>query len=69
MLMLKMLMFRKKIKDKKECIVAIYYKCELSLFGRDDTKQTKSFIFIVLPEAKQVPKVQKKKKKKKKKIN
>ena len=44
---------------KKHCIVVIYYKFELSLLGRDDTKQAKSLIFIVLPQAEQVPKVQK----------
>ena len=38
------------------------YKCELSLFGRDDKKQSKSLIFIVVP---QVEQFQKKKKKKK----
>ena len=27
----------------------IYYKYKLSLFGRDDIRQAKSFIFIVLP--------------------
>ena len=36
------------------------YKYELSLFGRDDTKQVKSFIFIVVPQVEQFPKVQKK---------
>ena len=50
----------------------------MSLFGRDDTKQAKSLIFIVVPQVEQFPKVQKKKtqnknkkkqnKKKKKKI-
>ena len=29
---------------------------ELSLFGRDDTKQAKSLIFIVVPQVEQVPK-------------
>ena len=38
------------------------YKCELSLFGRDDKKQAKSLIFIVVPQVEQFPKVQKKKK-------
>ena len=37
------------------------YKYELSLFGRDDTKQAKSLIFIVVPQVEQFPKVQKKK--------
>ena len=38
------------------------YKYKLSLFGRDDTKQAKSLIFIVVPQVEQFPKVQKKKK-------
>ena len=45
------------------------YKYKLSLFGRDDTKQTKSLlcsIFIVVPQIEQFPKVQKTKKMKKK---
>ena len=29
---------------------------EFSLFGRDDTKQAKSLIFIVVPQVEQVPK-------------
>ena len=37
------------------------YKYKLSLFGRDDTKQAKSLIFIVVPQVEQFPKVQKKK--------
>ena len=37
------------------------YKYEWSLFGRDDTKQAKSLIFIVVPQVEQFPKVQKKK--------
>ena len=36
------------------------YKYKLSLFGRDDTKQAKSLIFIVVPQVEQFPKVQKK---------
>ena len=40
------------------------YKYELSLFGRDDTKQAKNLIFIVVPQVEQFPKVQKRKKKK-----
>ena len=32
-----------------------------SLFGRDDTKQAKSLIFIVVPQVEQFPKVQEKK--------
>ena len=42
MLVLKMLML------KKLCIAIIYYKWKLSLLGRDDTKQAKSLIFIVV---------------------
>ena len=45
------------------------YKYKLSLFGRDDTKQTKSLlcsIFTVVPQIEQFPKVQKTKKMKKK---
>ena len=37
------------------------YKYKLSLFGRDDTKQAKSLIFIVVPQVEQFPKVQKNK--------
>ena len=37
------------------------YKYKLTLFGRDDTKQAKSLIFIVVPQVEQFPKVQKKK--------
>ena len=36
------------------------YKYKLSHFVRDDTKQTKSLIFIVVPQVQQFPKVQKK---------
>ena len=50
------------LRKKKQCIAIIYYKWKLNLFGRDDTKQAKSLIFIVVPQAEQVPKVQKKKK-------
>ena len=53
MLVLKMLMLKK----RNQCIAIIYYKYKLSLFGRGDTKQTKSLIFIVVPQAEQVPKV------------
>ena len=35
------------------------YKYKLSLFSRDDTKQAKSLIFIVVPQVGQFPKVQK----------
>ena len=52
--MLKMLV----LKMIKKCINM--YKYELSLFGRDETKQTKSLIFIVVPQVEQFPKVQKK---------
>ena len=38
------------------------YKCKLSLFGRDGTKQAKSLMFTVVPQVEQFPKVQKKKK-------
>ena len=37
----------KKKEKKKLCIAIIYYKCKLSLFGRDNTKQVN--IFIVVP--------------------
>ena len=36
------------------------YKYKLSLFGRDDKKQAKSLIFILVPQVEQFPKVQKK---------
>ena len=36
------------------------YNYELRLFDRDDTKQAKSLIFIVVPQVEQFPKVQKK---------
>ena len=54
MLMLKMLV----LKMVKKYINI--YKYKLSLFGRDDTKQAKSLIFIVVPQVEQFPKVQKK---------
>ena len=54
--MLKMLIF----KNKKQYIAVIYYRRKLSLFGRDDTRQGKSFIFIVISQAEHVPKVKKK---------
>ena len=38
------------------------YKCKLSLFGRDGTKQAKSLMFTVVSQVEQFPKVQKKKK-------
>ena len=38
------------------------YKYKLSLFDRDDTKQGKSLIFIVVPQLEQFPRVPKKKK-------
>ena len=37
------------------------YKQELNLSDRDDTKQAKSLIFIVVPQVEQFPKVQTKK--------
>ena len=37
-------------------------KYKLSPFGRDDTKQAKSLIFIAVTKVEQFPKVQKKKK-------
>ena len=55
MLMLKMLV----LKMVKKYINI--YKYKLSLFGRDDTKQAKSLIFIVVPQVEQFPKVQKEK--------
>ena len=57
MLMLKMLV----LKMVKKYINI--YKYKLSLFGRDDTKQAKSLIFIVVPQVEQFPKVQEKKEK------
>ena len=39
-------------------------KYKLSPFGRDDTKQAKSLIFIAVTKVEQFPKVRKKKKKK-----
>ena len=39
------------------------YKYKLSLFGREDTKQAKSLVFIVVTKVEQFPKVQKKFKK------
>ena len=57
MLMLKMLV----LKMFKRLYIYIY-KYKLSFFGRDDTKQAKSLIFIVVPQVEQFPKVQEKKK-------
>ena len=63
MLMLKMLVlmliFKKKKKRKKQYIAYIYYERKLSVFVRDDTRQAKILIFIVVPQAEQVPKVKK----------
>ena len=63
MLMLKMLVlmliFKKKKKKKKQYIAYIYYERKLSVFVRDDTRQAKILIFIVVPQAEQVPKVKK----------
>ena len=39
------------------------YKYELSLFGRNDTKQAISLIFIVVPQVEHFPKNTKKNKK------
>ena len=66
MLVLKMLENKQKAKEK-QCIAITYHKYKLSLFGTEDTKQTKSFIFIVVLQTKQDWKVQKKKKKRRKK--
>ena len=55
--MLKMLV-SKMVKN----IYIYIYKYKLSLFGRDDTKQAKSLIFIVVSQVEQFPKVQIKKK-------
>ena len=57
MLMLKMLV----LKMVKKYINI--YKYKLSLFGRDDTKQAKSLIFIVVPQVEQFQKKQVQKKK------
>ena len=46
MLMLKML----ELKLFKKYINICIDKCKLSLFGRDDAKQAKSLIFIVVPQ-------------------
>ena len=51
---------RKNKKPQKQCIAIIHYKCKFSLFGRDDTRQAISLIFIMVPQAEQVRKVQKK---------
>ena len=58
MLVLKMLIFFF-YKRKKQCIACIYYERELTVFVRDDTRQAKILIFIVVPQAEQVPKVKK----------
>ena len=54
-----MLIFKKKKKKKKQYIAYIYYERKLSVFVRDDTRQAKILIFIVVPQAEQVPKVKK----------
>ena len=62
MLVLKLLKKKEKKNTKqKQCVALTYYKCFLSLFGRDDTKQAKSLIFNVVSQAEQGPKVQGKK--------
>ena len=40
------------LEDK--CIEIIYYKCKLSLFGKDETRQAKSLIFTVAPKTEQL---------------
>ena len=50
---------KKKKKKKKQYIAYIYYERKLSVFVRDDTRQAKILIFIVVPQAEQVPKVKK----------
>ena len=52
MLALKMLLLKKNI-------AIIYYKQKLILLGRNGTRQAKSLIFIVVPQAEQVAKVKK----------
>ena len=53
MLMLKILVLKMVKKDIN------IYKSKLSLFGRGDTKQAKSLVFIVVTKVEQFPKVQK----------
>ena len=53
MLMLKILVLKMVKKDIN------IYKYKLSLFGREDTKQAKSLVFIVVTKVEQFPKVQK----------
>ena len=66
MLVLKVLMFKnnkqqqQQKQNKKTMRRNIYYKQRLSLFGRDDTRQAKSLIFIVVPQPEQVGEVTKK---------
>ena len=59
--MLKMLKSVKKQQTNNEiqCIVIFYHKQKLDLFRRDDAKQGKSLIFIVVPQAEQVPNIKK----------
>ena len=61
--MLKMLALKqsKTKKNNAQHIAIICNKFELSLLGRDDTKQAKSLIFTVVPLAEYVSKVQNKK--------
>ena len=47
----------------KQCRAIIYYKQKLIHFNRDDTTQAKGLIFIVVPQAEQVAKLQKKQQK------
>ena len=53
MLMLKILVLKMVKKDIN------IYKYKLSLFGREDTKQAKSLVFIVVTKVEQFSKVQK----------
>lgn len=50
-------------KKKKQYTAIVYYKWKLSLLGRDGTRQAKYRIFIVIPQAKQIPKYKEIKKK------
>ena len=57
-----MLMFKMLVLKMVKKYINIY-KYKLSIFSRDDIKQAKSIIFIVVPQIEQFPKVQKKKEK------
>ena len=56
-------------RKKKQYTAIVYYKRKLSLLGRDSTRQAKYRIFIVIPQAKQIPKYKKEIKKNKKQIS